>query len=116
MSRQDIRLALQFIITEDMLRNGVPIETAPCFQQHLRLHDGGIPQAMRIDFKIFANASAIGVADVRGGEIDEMDLSIHRMDGGQMFAKSRKRLYYIQVAVSATSWQKKTRLQSGKKS
>ena len=98
MRREGIRLAVQLTVTEDMRCYSISAETAPCLQQHLRLHDGGIPQTMRIDFGIFTDAAAIGVADVRGGEIDEMDLSIHRMDGGQMFAKRCKRLD-MQVAV-----------------
>ena len=92
MRREGVRFTVQFTIAEDMRRDGVPAEAAPCLQQHLRLHDGGVAKAVRIDFGILADAAAVGVADVRGGEIDEMDLSIHRMDGGQMLAKSRKRL------------------------
>ena len=98
MRREGVRLAVQLPVAEDMRRDGVPADAAPCLQQHLRLHDGGVAQAVRVDFGILADAAAVGVADVRGGEIDEMDLSIHRMDGGQMFAKGLKRPD-MQVAV-----------------
>ena len=87
-----ILFAIEFAVTEDVRRNGVAAEAAPRFEQVLGLSDGGVAKAMRIDFGIFADAAAVGVADVRGGEIDKMDLFIDRMAGGQMFAEGRQRL------------------------
>ena len=87
-----ILLAIEFAVTEDVRRNGVAAEAAPCLEQVLGLSDGGVAKAVRIDFGIFADAAAVGVADVRGGEIDKMDLFIDRMAGGQIFAEGRQRL------------------------
>ena len=71
-----ILFTIEFSIAEDMRRDGIATETAPCFEQVFRLCDGGVAKAMRVDFGIFTNATAVGVADVRGGEICEMDLVV----------------------------------------
>ena len=45
-----ILFTIKFTVAEDMWRDRVATEAAPCFKQVLRLCDGGVAKTMRVDF------------------------------------------------------------------
>jgi putative ABC transport system ATP-binding protein len=62
--------AVQLAVAEDVGRDIVSAEIVPSLQQHLRLDDRPLPQAVRIDLRLLADAVSIGLADGRRGAID----------------------------------------------